>query len=219
MAKLSTVFSKILKAKYIHLEEETASYWYSKNRKTLTIYFEWSNGKTDWINNFDFPATPYRDMKDKWYAHRGFLKVWKVIEPHLESAIKDPEIKTINIAGYSHGAAIALLCHEYCKYNRPDCKVTGTGFGSPRVIWGFLRPSVKRRFEDFTVVRNKNDIVTHVPPAIFGYRHPNGILEICDNEPCNSIDAHRPEEYTKSLIKYEEGSAYENNDKPAEEKG
>lgn len=211
MIKLSTVFSRILKAKYIHLEEETASYWHSKRGKTLTIYFEWSNGKTDWINNFDFPAKPYRDMKDKWYAHRGFLKVWRVIEPHLESAIKDPEIKTINIAGYSHGAAIALLCHEYCKYNRPDCTVTGTGFGAPRVIWGFLKPSVKRRFEDFTVVRNKNDIVTHVPPAIFGYRHPKGMLEIGDSVPCNGIDSHRPEEYTKSLIYYEEETAYEDN--------
>lgn len=211
MAKLSTVFSRILKAKYIHLEEETASYWCSKNRKTLTIFFEWSNGKTDWINNFDFPAKPYRDMKDRWYAHRGFLKVWKVIEPHLESAIKDPGIETIKIAGYSHGAAIALLCHEYCKFNRPDCKVTGTGFGAPRVIWGFLKPSVKRRFEDFTVVRNKTDIVTHVPPAIFGYRHPEGMLEIGDSVPCNSIDAHRPEEYTKSLINYEEETAYEDN--------
>ena len=186
------------------MEEETASYWFSKNGNRLTIFFEWSNGKTDWINNFDFPAKPYRDMDDKWYAHRGFLKVWKVIEPHLESAIKDLDIEVINIAGYSHGAAIALLCHEYCKYNRADCKVTGVGFGCPRVIWGFLKTPVKRRFEGFTVVRNKEDIVTHVPPAIFGYRHPEGMLKIDDGIICNSIDAHRPEEYINSLHEYEE---------------
>jgi hypothetical protein len=209
MVKLSEIFSNVLNAEYTQLKEETASFWYSKSGKTLTIYFEWSNGKTDWRNNFDFPAKPYRDMSNKWYAHRGFLKVWKAIEPHLASVIKDYNLEVINIAGYSHGAAIALLCHEYCKYNRPDCEIVGVGFGCPRVIWGFLQKPVKRRFEGFLVVRNKRDIVTHVPPAIFGYRHPKAILMLDDGVPCNSIDAHRPEEYTKSLIEYEEENAYE----------
>lgn len=208
MKKLSKIFEEILNTDYTHLEEETASYWFSKKGETLTIYFEWSNGKTDWLNNFDFPAKPYRDMENKWYAHRGFLRVWKVIEPHLEAAIKDITVETINIAGYSHGAAIALLCHEYCKFNRPDCKVTGVGFGCPRVIWGCLNEPVKKRFEDFMVVRNKRDIVTHVPPAIFGYRHTEELLRVDDGNPLNSVDAHRPEEYTKSLLYYEE-AAYE----------
>jgi hypothetical protein len=211
MKRLSEIFNSVLDAEYTHLEKETASYWYAKEGNTLTIRFEWSNGKTDWLNNFDFPAKPYRDMGDKWYAHRGFLKVWKAIEPHLASAIKDLDIEVIDIAGYSHGAAIALLCHEYCKYNRVDCKVTGVGYGCPRVIWGFLKTPVKRRFEGFTVVRNKRDMVTHVPPAIFGFRHPNSLLKLDDGIPCNSIDAHRPEEYIKSLTKYEEENAHEGN--------
>ena len=209
MKKLSEIFNSVLNTKYIHLEEETASYWFSKDGNKLTIYFQWSNGKTDWMNNFDFPAKPQRAMGDKWYAHRGFLRVWKVIEPHLEKPIKDLNVREIEIAGYSHGAAIALLCHEYCKYNRPDCKVTGVGFGCPRVIWGFLKRPVKRRFEGFTVVRNKDDIVTHVPPAVFGYKHPKEMLELDDGVPCNGIDAHRPEGYKKSLAYYEEEIAYE----------
>lgn len=211
MNSLSKVFNSVLNAKYTHLKEETASYCYSKDGHTLTIYFEWSNGKTDWRNNFDFPAKPYRDMSNRWYAHRGFLKVWKAVEPHLESAIKDLDIKVINIAGYSHGAAIALLCHEYCKFNRPDCEVTGVGFGCPRVIWGFLQSPVKRRLEGFTVIRNKKDIVTYVPPAIFGYRHLDNILTINNGIRTNRIIAHLPDEYTKSLIRYEEEIAYESN--------
>jgi hypothetical protein len=201
MNELATIFREVLITEYTHLEEETASFWFGKTGDTLTIRFEWSNGKTDWINNFDFPAQPYRDMENKWYAHRGFLKVWKVIEPHLVDAIGDPDIKVIEIAGYSHGAAIALLCHEYCKFNRPDCTVTGYGFGCPRVVWGFMGKAVKKRFEGFMVIRNKRDIVTHVPPAIFGYRHPSAILKLDDGVPCNSIDAHRPEEYIQCLDK------------------
>lgn len=208
---LFELFKSILNTKYTHLKEETASYWYSKNGKTLTIRFEWSNGKTDWLNNLDFPAKPYRDMENKWYAHRGFLRVWKVIEPHLKDAINDTKIKKINISGYSHGAAIALLCHEYCRYNRPDCEITGIGFGCPRVIWGFLKAPVKERLKGFTVVRNKRDIVTHVPPAIFGFRHPDGLLKIDDGCKSNSLKDHLAEEYLSSLITYEEKTAYENN--------
>jgi hypothetical protein len=61
--------------------------------------------------------------------------------------------------------------------------------------------AVKKRFEGFMVIRNKRDIVTHVPPAIFGYRHPSAILKLDDGVPCNSIDAHRPEEYIQCLDK------------------
>ncbi len=196
-------FKSVLNAKYRHLEEETASFAYkfqgAHGVKGLRIYFEWSNGATDWKNNFDFPAKPYRDMQDKWYAHRGFLKVWKVIEPHLKEAIMTPDIKFIEISGYSHGAAIALLCHEYCKYHRPDIDVCGYGFGAPRVIWGFPNKRVKARFKGFIVIRNKRDIVTHLPPAIFGFRHYK-VKTIGDGS-YNSIDAHRPESYIKELEK------------------
>lgn len=201
MNELSKIFEDVLNTEYIHLEQETASYWVGKVGDALHIRFEWSNGKTDWRNNLDFPAKPYRDMGNKWYAHRGFLKVWKVIEPHLVDAIRDPNVRVIEIAGYSHGAAIALLCHEYCKFNRPDCLVTGYGFGAPRVVWGFMRKAVRERFEGFVVVRNRRDIVTHVPPVLFGYRHPSAILKLNDGVPISSIDAHRPEEYTKALSK------------------
>lgn len=201
MVNLKSLFGKILTAKYTHIEKETASYFYERDGDTLYILFEKSNGATDWGNNFDFPAKPYRDMKNKWYAHRGFLKVWKTIEPHLTKQICDLTVNKIVIGGYSHGAAIALLCHEYCKFNRPDISnnIEGYGFGSPRVVWGFMRKAVKKRFEGFTVIRNGRDIVTHVPPAIFGYRHAGNILKIGRNEGYTPIISHFPSKYYKEL--------------------
>lgn len=196
---LYALFAKILTAKYHHIPEETASFTYEREGNTLYIYFEWSNGATDWKNNFDFPAKPYRDMKNKWYAHRGFLKVWKVIEPYLQKEIFDLDINHIVIGGYSHGAAIALLCHEYCRYNRPEITVEGYGFGCPRVLWGFMRKSVKERFEGFTVIRNGCDLVTHVPPALFGYRHTGDILEIGRNKGYTPIESHYPDKYLDEL--------------------
>lgn len=196
---LKELYEKILNARYIHIDQETASYIYGVEGNTLYILFEWSNGKTDWFNNFDFPARPYRDMHDKWYAHRGFMRVWKVIEPNIKDVICDQTIKKIIIGGYSHGAAIAVLCHEYCKFNRPDADIRGYGYGCPRVVWGFLRKAVRKRFEGFTVIRNGRDIVTFVPPAILGYRHIGNLIEIGKDADYNPIDAHRPENYIKEL--------------------
>lgn len=197
---LLNLYQQVLNEKYIQLKEETASYSYKRDGNILYIFFEWSNGATDWKNNFDFPAKPYRDMPNRWYVHRGFLKVWKVIEDKLAPFINDIQVKKIIIAGYSHGAALALLCHEYCKFNRPDIKenINGYGFGCPRVVFGFLKNSVKKRFDGFFVIRNKKDIVTHVPPVLFLFRHVGKLITIGEGK-WNCFDAHRPENYLESL--------------------
>lgn len=197
---LKELFRKILRAKYMHLDND-ASYCCKREGDTLYIYFEWSNSKTDWLNNFDFPAKPYRDMTNKWYAHRGFLKVWKTIEPYLQAEICDLTVNKIVIGGYSHGAAIAVLCHEYCKFNRPDISesIEGYGFGCPRVVWGFMKKAVKQRFEGFTVIRNGCDLVTHAPPAIFGFRHIGNLLKIGRNKGYKPIESHYASLYSKEL--------------------
>lgn len=194
------LYQKVLHADYVQLEEQTASYAYEQNGNTLLILFEWSNGATDWKNNFDFPAKAYRNMPDRWYAHRGFVKVWKVIEDKLAPVISDRRIKKIVIAGYSHGAALALLCHEYCMFNRPDITsdICGYGFGCPKVVFGFLKKSVKERFRGFYVIRNKKDIVTHVPPVFLFFRHVGRVITIGSGG-YGWIDAHRPENYLESL--------------------
>lgn len=186
-----------LERKYIHVENK-ASYYLDWRGDKLTIYFEKSNGLIDWFNNFYFPAKPYRRMKNMWFCHRGFLKVWKSIEHYIGELILDRSIKEIHIVGYSHGAAIAQLCYEYVRYNRPDIPVSGVGFGAPRIFWGFARKAIRERFKGFVVVRNGKDIVTHLPPAIFGFRHICEVKKIGIGS-CGLIDDHRPESYIESL--------------------
>lgn len=170
---------------YFHVEND-GDYFVKKEGETLKLFFQWSKGKNDWLNNFKFlaiPWKPYKDMRRLWFCHRGFLKVWKSIEPYIAGEIADSNIKRIEIIGYSHGAAIALLCYEYCKYNRSDIDIEGVGFGCPRVFWGYVPKEVKERFKNFTVVRNGNDIVTHVPPVLFGYRHISTVHKVGQTNP------------------------------------
>lgn len=187
--------------RYKHVDND-ASYLTIKEGKKLYIYFQWSDSIRDWVNNFRFlarPIRPYKDMnKGGWFCHGGFLDVWKSIEPLIADEIRDVEIEEIEIVGYSHGAAIAQLCYEYVKYHRQDVTVTGVGFGSPRVVWGFISKEAKKRFKGFIVVRNCRDIVTKVPPVLFGFRHISKVVKIGSHSE-GSFDDHRPELYIESL--------------------
>lgn len=201
MMRLLNLFEKCVNGMYVHVEN-SGDYYIERHRNTLYIYLECSNGTTDWKNNLDFPAKPYKRMgRAVWFAHRGFLKVWKSIEKYLEPYIKDSSIKRITIVGYSHGAALAVFCHEYAWYHRPDIRdsIEGYGFGCPRVFWGLKNRKMKKRWERFTVVRNIDDIVTHVPPFIFGFSHVGSMLRIGRRGTYNAIDAHRPENIIAEL--------------------
>ncbi|MBO5670789.1 MAG: hypothetical protein J6S41_04505, partial [Clostridia bacterium] len=138
-------------------------------------------------------------------CHPGFLKVWKSAEPYIAEILRETAAKRITVSGYSHGGALAVLCHEYVWFTAPERRtsLTGIGFGAPRVLWripGTLWP--RERWTNFTVVRNIDDVVTHLPPALLGYRHAGKLLTIGEAGRYSAIDAHRPEAYERSLREY-----------------
>ena len=72
----------------------------------------------------DYMAKAYkREGRGEFYAHRGFLNSWESVKEKLEKHILDNKIGKITVVGYSHGAAIAALCHEHVWYVRPDLRV------------------------------------------------------------------------------------------------
>ena len=197
---LYELFGRTVGIDYLQLKEHAASYAVSREGSTLFLFFEKSNGAEDWRNNFDFPARPYREMCDLWFCHRGFLRVFEAVKPHLSPLVEDRTVRRIILSGYSHGAALALLAHEYCVFHRPDLApaIEGYGFGCPRVVWGRLNGRVAARFRNFTVVRNGRDLVTRLPPALLGYRHVGRMLEIGGGRG-GLIRSHLAESYSDSL--------------------
>lgn len=202
---LSSLFEECLRAPYIHTEDG-GDFALKKRDGILYIFLEDSDGAEDWRSNLNFPAKAYARKGDTvFYAHRGFLKVWESLLPHIEGAVHDGSLKSIVTVGYSHGGGLAALCHEYVWHEREDLResILGYGFGAPRVMWGLLSPSLKKRWAHFTVVRNIDDPVTHLPPAFLGYCHVGGLIEIGEGGKYPSIDAHRPENILTELKKYE----------------
>lgn len=178
---LKQLFNKCLTATYKTVPETQGDYKTQRVGNRLYLLLECTAQMEDWKHNFDFAAKPYKDMPKKWRAHRGFVKVWKSIIPYVENAIADPRITEIITIGYSHGAALACLAQEYIWFNRPDIrdKCYAFAFESPRVFCGWRIPEgLKERWENLYVFRNGKDIVTHVPPAIFGYKHVGTLIKI-----------------------------------------
>ncbi len=196
---LHYLFRRCLNADYIR-SGESADYAISRSGKILYLFFQWSDGAADWKNNLDFPARAYSNGGSCWFVHRGFLRVWKSVRSEIENKIREEiehrEAKHIICVGYSHGAALAGFATEDLEFLFGDrVKVSGYGFGCPRFLWGIVPREVKMRFAYFTPIRNIPDIVTHLPPALLGYSHAGGLLEIGALGKYTPITAHRPESY------------------------
>lgn len=50
--------------------------------------------------------------------------------------------------------------------------------------------AVKKRWENFTVIRNVNDLITHLPPAFLGFSHVGEMLKIGKKGKYTPIEAH-----------------------------
>lgn len=204
--RLSELFIRCLSAKYIHTVED-GDYAVELDGDTLYLLFQWSDSYMDWVSNLNFSARAYKNGADKWRVHRGFLRVWKAMRDDIERAVTDTlnehvEISEIVCVGYSHGAAVALLATEDMQYLFGESiKVLGFGFGAPRVVWGRLPQAVAERISHFKAICHKQDVVSHMPPVIFGFRHPN-ILRLKTQKRLNCVDAHRPENYLGTTEKY-----------------
>lgn len=198
---LASLFERCLSADYVQVGQ-AANYAAVRQGDTLQLCFQDSDGSEDWKNNLDFPARPYREMDDvRWYAHRGFVRVWKEIEPYIAPMVVDPTLRRVVTVGYSHGGALAVLCHEYVWFHRPDLResMEGYGFGCPRVLWGPRGGGLMARWQRFAVVRNIDDIITHLPPRALGYFHVGHLVEIGEKGKYSPIAAHRAENILKEL--------------------
>jgi predicted lipase len=144
-------------------------------------------------------------MFKKWRVHGGFLTVWKdmqnAIETHVASILKDHlEINKIVCIGYSHGAALAVLATEDMEYlHGKSYEISGYGFGCPRVLWGIVPAEVKYRLRNFISVRNIPDIVTHVPPMLFGFRNAGTLIKVGRKGKYSPFKAHCASAYITEL--------------------
>lgn len=215
--------------------------------RTLYIYFEPSDGDIDWRVNFAYWRKPYKDMVVGYRVHGGFLESWRLIDDAIGAKIREVDEgremtedwrwnwkwQKIVIVGYSHGGALAALCHEYVWFNRADLRtqegaLIGISFDGPRIYGGLWVPAaLKERWAHFYVIRNQNDLITHLPPVILFFRHVGNLIKVGAQarskaqvfkewaaarfkdsmlmQELFNIKAHYPEEIKKGIMTIENG--------------
>ena len=185
------------------------NYAFSEAGDKLWVYFQGSSSLVDWYRNFLFTEKLYKLFR----VHRGFYDAYSEVRNILLDKVmktdKDGKFKYnhITIIGYSHGGALCQIAFEDVKYHRPNADIEGYAFESPRC----LKVPKKYRFlwDGLYVIRNNNDLITHLPPRLFGYHHLGEMIKISGDTSIvmkrlpKCIKSHYPECVLEGLHKYQ----------------
>lgn len=151
----------------------------------IKLFLQFTTSRSDWLLNFaclPIVIKPYHDQPVPWYAHWGFAEMWQSVR---DTTV--PEVlglldtrRALYIAGISQGGALAVMAHEDFVFSLgPDAmsKVQTFAFAAPRVLW-LPRRAIRERFGQLTVIRRRGDIVTMLPPWLWGFRHVGKTVKI-----------------------------------------
>ena len=150
----------------------SVDYKFIEHGDTLEIYFMGSYQFSDWWFNFDFKEKVYNQFK----VHRGFLRCYNQVRSIILDKIYSRNYKSVIVVGYSHGSALCTLAIEDIKYHFPNIYLKGYAFESPRCVK--VPKELRYKWNDLVVIRNGTDLVTHLPPKLFGYDDVGTMLNI-----------------------------------------
>jgi len=147
---------------------------------TAYVIFRCTHSTENWFENFIFAkkSLAYGNKSSKIRLHLGFfLDYTGYVRGFIHAWLKDhPDVKSVVVGGHSLGGALATLCAVDLQYNFSDRFVDENSvgcitFGSPRVGNKAFVESFNKRVPLTLRYRYANDIVTHLPPELFGFKH------------------------------------------------
>lgn len=174
---IKDLWSFINKNDYTKELTTDTDYKYKMVNDVLYIAFQGSISFKDWVYNFKFFKKPYKNMKQIWFAHKGYIKKYKSVESKIINLIINiklqMQLSKIIISGHSQGGALAILCHESIWFKFPEYrdKLQTITFGSPRVIGLVSSLKIKERFKNVIRYEQFWDIVIRIPFSFLLYKH------------------------------------------------
>ncbi len=194
----------LTRATLIESKETDTSCFIKTSGNIITVSFRGTDSKLNWIYNFCFAkkSIPYGNSASDIRVHCGFLESYKSVRDKIHAQIPEHQCKII-VTGHSMGAALAVLCAVDLQYNFPEKDIEAYLFGCPRVGNTAFANSYNKRVFKTLRITNGNDIVTKLPPAVFGYRHIG--VNVHTGFPrlpaIISFKQHTPQRYYRSLWK------------------
>ena len=185
-------------------------------QKKILVIFKGSSSIDDFMSDLDFVEYDSPEDYTLGKVHRGFYDKLFEIEngkPRCSYLIdliqKYPDNYDIYMSGHSLGGGLATVFYPYLKHDKDiSNKITIVTFGCPRTGDAVFKNSINlitRRY-----IYN-NDLVPHLPLAIFGYRHIpnhihlkpyniNGSISCSDLLGIWSVEDHHIDNYFYALI-------------------
>lgn len=182
---------------------DDVNYAFVEEKDTLYIYFQASSSLTDWVLNFLFKKKLYGMFK----VHRGFLHAYSQVRNIVLDKVYSKKYKSVVIVGYSHGGSLTQLALEDIVFHFPNINAYAYAFESPRCL---KVPKSKRYlWANLKTIRNNNDLITHLPPKLFGFDDLgtmikiSGDTELVKNRMPKCIKSHYPDCVLDGLHKLE----------------
>lgn len=198
------------KKNQINLEtlEDVKEYFKSKHMEGVVVEKDGeeilmifgSNQVIDWFYNlsFRFKKTPYPSVtKKEIKVHKGFYNSYLTIRDYILQRFK--ENTKLVVYGQSLGGAVATFAMLDLKYNYPDIDIDPITTGSPRVGNDAFVKSFEKRVSGYIRYVCGSDIVTMVPPKIFGFSHVGKKVHIGKKTFLPKIKDHMIKSYIKNL--------------------
>lgn len=186
-----------------YYSRDNAEFFCFEDDKNKYFVFMGSNEFKDWLYNFFFfkREIPYKESgtNPKIKVHSGFFEMYlKLREDALYEAYLTS--KPIIVIGHSLGSVIATFAALDFQYNvqvMPMAFITGT----PRVGNYYFKKSYNKRVPTTVRITKGNDIVSHLPPRLFGFDHvaEEGYLHIGNKFSLRFISDHSIRDYEDCL--------------------
>src|SRR6056297_400847 len=83
-------FEKTREKPFRFINKETSTEWdyFIDEHRRLVLRFDETRSPMDWWQNFRFFRKPYRDMKNRFGVHKGFLLKYKSIRKALFKSLE-----------------------------------------------------------------------------------------------------------------------------------
>lgn len=152
----------------------------SDNDKVV-IAFRGTEGELqDWTTDAKITKVDWPEFAPKSKVHVGFHKaldsIWEPLMTELQRLSQlspNAQAPTIWITGHSLGGALATLAAARLHQEQPQLPLQGVySFGQPRIANHAFAKRYNDALQNITYrLVNNNDVVTRVPPQVWGYSH------------------------------------------------
>jgi triacylglycerol lipase len=169
---------------YFTDEETDTQGFVAGDRNKIIVAFRGTEQKIDdIITNARISKKTWTEENPIGEVHSGFYDALKSVWDDIEKEIGNlrNNNQSVWLTGHSLGGALAALAAATLKFQGAETGFDGLyTFGQPRIgnreFSSVFNQSLKSRY--FRIVNN-NDVVTRIPPQIFGYSHA-GTLKYFD---------------------------------------